>query len=195
VDELGVSDDTGPIGEKFRWNAICLQAPRWQRVGCPRVMHNRANSVSALEFRDLGEGGRGMVMSNASYRGRSDMFDPFESLIGSRANSGEDQASSEWKVGIRTWAPPCFIRVLDTDTDCDKMRFFMRLRCFLWSFLVGPIACQITGRGCQSGSITGSQARKRMRNDELRAVGAWGGLARRLHPDFMFGRICRSGIE
>jgi hypothetical protein len=75
------------------------------------------------------------------------------------------------------------------------MRFFMRLRCFLWSFLVGPIACQITGRGCQSGSITGSQARKRMRNDELRAVGAWGGLARRLHPDFMFGRICRSGIE
>jgi len=48
-----------------------------------------------------------MVRQDAAYRGRSDKFDPFESLIGSRAILGEDQASNEWKVGIRTWAPPC----------------------------------------------------------------------------------------
>ena len=67
-----------------------------------------------------------MVRQDAAYRGRSDKFDPFESLIGSRAILGEDQASNEWKVGIRTWAPPCFIRVSDTGTDCDTPRFFMR---------------------------------------------------------------------
>ncbi len=44
---------------------------------------------------------------NAAHRGRSDKFEPFESLIGSQSMPGNDRASFEWKVGLWLEAPPC----------------------------------------------------------------------------------------
>lgn len=45
---------------------------------------------------------------NAAHCGRSDKFDPFEIFDWEPSIPGEDQASSERKVGIRIEAPPCF---------------------------------------------------------------------------------------
>lgn len=65
---------------------------------------------------------RGTVMQNAVHRGRSDKFDPFEPLNGSRANAGRRPGLLRVEGRDPDLGTPLIFRDSDAETDCDGQR-------------------------------------------------------------------------
>lgn len=92
----------------------------------PRPMHNSVTSARtcqiAMEFMDHLRPERGTVVQNAVHRGRSDKFDPFEPLNGSRANAGRRPGLLRVEGRDPDLGAPLIFRVSDAETDCDGQR-------------------------------------------------------------------------
>jgi len=95
-------------------------------LSCPQGVHMRVKIGRWSTFDGSVWGCVWYGVLNAAYRGRSEMFDPFEPLTGSPRIAGRRPSLQRVEGRDSDLGTPLIIRDSDAETDCDRPRFIMR---------------------------------------------------------------------